>query len=135
MRPGFEDLVVVDEEILPQHGLGERGAESGQILDAHAEVGAVGQNRDRAHMARGGVGRRGGIHIFLAHRADARRAAFDFGNQPKSSPAESFGKIAGGRGVGQTGANFSKGNGLLGGGDFHAHIGQNLVEDRFQGLG
>jgi hypothetical protein len=24
---------------------------------------------------------------------------------------------------------------LLGGGDFHAHIGQNLVEDRFQGLG
>ena len=26
MRPGFEDLVVVDEEILPQHGLGERGA-------------------------------------------------------------------------------------------------------------
>jgi len=71
MSARFEDLVFVDEEILSQNGLGESGADFRQTLDAHAEVGAIGQNRHRTHMVRGGVSRSSGVHIFLAHRADA----------------------------------------------------------------
>ena len=86
-------------------------------------------------MAGGGVGRGGGVHILLAHRPHARRAAFDFRDQPKASPAQRCAEIPRGWRVGEAGTDFVQRNGALGGIDLRAHIDQNFVEDRFQGFG
>ena len=79
--PRLDDLQLVENEILPEHRHRDRGRGRGaQIVDRAAEVGPVGEHRDRRGAMRGVErGSLGGIQI-LPDRARRGRAPLHLGD-------------------------------------------------------
>lgn len=88
--------------------MGDSGSDGGKVVDAHAKVALIGEDRDRFDNWRSRVGGGGGVHILLPHGANARGAFLDLRNEAKFG-TQCLSKIPGRRCICKQGADFAKG--------------------------
>lgn len=114
--------------------MGDSGSDGGKVVDAHAKVALIGEDRDRFDNWRSRVGGGGGVHILLPHGANARGAFLDLRNEAKFG-TQCLSKIPGRRCICEQGADFAKGFRRFGRGDLLTDISQYCIEYRLQRRG